>query len=198
MQKLSPLMKGLVETRARVDAECIRLSSRIADLTARLDKSQVERDSCDRLITKLNNRIRVSHIEPINAWQGRYGRRGALRQAVLDVIKESYPDSLSTAEIASLLQATFNLDFVTCADRNEWCRHSVKGPLKRLARTKVIARVHDPAANTGKTGRWRWIPPDSSTSLAVQAAAAGLGTSYALDADHLEAEPPPEEDDLPR
>ena len=32
-------MKGLAETRARVDAECIRLSSRIADLTVQLDKS---------------------------------------------------------------------------------------------------------------------------------------------------------------
>jgi len=109
-------MKGLVETRARVDAECIRLSSRIADLTVQLDKSRAERDSCDQLITKFNNRIRVSQIEPINAWQGRYGKRGNLKQALLEVIKQAYPDSIPTTEITLHLQAIFGLDFVTTAE----------------------------------------------------------------------------------
>ncbi len=73
----------------RVDAECIQLSSLIAALTARLKKSQTKRDSCDRRISRLNNQIRTSQIEQIHAWQGKYGKRGAFKQELCNVIEKA-------------------------------------------------------------------------------------------------------------
>jgi hypothetical protein len=194
-------MKGLVETRARADAECLRLSCLIESLTTKLAKATGERDSCDQLITRLNNQIQPAQIEPINAWQGRYGKRGSFRRAILQAITLAYPNPISTTEIALYLQATFNLTFATPSQRRTWAHNSVNPRLRELVNSKAIRRIHDPSANIGKVGLWLWIPLDqASADMYALAAHASLPTAGAFDQGglELELEPVPEEDDLPR
>lgn len=199
MQRLSPLMKGLVETRARADAECTRLPQLIDDLTAQLHKAQVERDSCDQLITKLNSQIQPRQIDPIHAWQGRYGKRGAFKQAILNLVKAAYPNSIPTTHLSYCLEATFELTFATRDERKHWVHYSIANQLRALVRNNLIERIHDPKVITGKTGYWRWIPPDQANAdLKTLAAQAGLTTTSAFEPPDIEAEPVPEEDDLPR
>jgi len=198
VQRLSPLMKGLVETRARADAECFRLSLLIESLTLKLTKTQAERDSCDQLISRINNQIQPDQIEPVNAWQGRYGKRGAFRQAILKAITLAYPNPISTTEIAQYLQATFNLFFAIPGQRRTWAHNSINPRLRELVNSKAIQRIHDPSANIGKAGLWLWIPPDqASTDLHALAANAGLPTVGAIDQDYPVLEDCLE-DDLPR
>ncbi|WP_265946161.1 hypothetical protein [Dechloromonas sp. A34] len=143
-------MKGLVETRARADAESNRLSHLIESLTLKLTKTQDERDSCDHLIASLNNQIQPGQIEPINAWQGRYGKRGAFRQAILKAITLAYPHPISTTEIAQYLQATFNLIFAIPSQRKIWVHNSINTRLRELANSKSIQRIHDPLPISAK------------------------------------------------
>lgn len=70
VQKLSPVMKGLVETRARADGQCNKLARLIGTLSADLQRARAERDACDLLIAKINSHVRPDQIEPINAHQG--------------------------------------------------------------------------------------------------------------------------------
>lgn len=199
MQKLSPLMKGLVETRARADAQCLRLSHLIEHLTSQLAKSTSERNSCDQLITSLNSQIQPGQIEPINAWQGRYGKRGTLKAIILQALREAYPSELSTTHIAALLQHLFALEFQTPAQRKAWVRDTINNRLQALVHANLIHRTHDPKANTGRPGTWQWIPPGQAFSnLQTLSGQAGIHTTCALDQDYLELEPAPEEDDLPR
>lgn len=192
-------MKGLVETRARVDAEYSRLATLIDELNAKIAKVEAERNSCDQLITKLNARIQANQIEPINGWQGRYGTRGALKFTILQALQIAYPNELTTSVIANHLQNTFDLLFITANERRTWVHHTVNNRLNALARAKLIERTHNSEKCTGHPGTWRWIPPDStSVSLQALAAHAGLPTVGALDIDDLALEPAPEEDDLPR
>lgn len=174
MQKLSPLMKGLVENRARLDAECIRLSRLIEDLTTKLRKASKQREACDRLITRQNSQVRVAQIQPIFAWQGHYGPRGALRQAIIDQIRLAYPSSISTTALIKNLEVAFGLCFVTSGQRQAWIKNSIKPRLRELANAKVIIRLHDPAANAGVTGVWEWAPEGPPATLASIAAAEGV------------------------
>lgn len=203
MQKLSPLMKGLVETRARVDAKYIRLASLIANLKTKIEKVEAERDSCDQLITKLNNSIKAHQIEPINAWQGRYGQRGALSKEILNTLQQAYPKSISTSTIALQVETTFQLTFYTRAERVHWAAKSLASRLSKLARDNIIERLHNPHANTGQPGLWRWIPKDShSPNLQALASSTGVPVIQAATPDPLEfasmLEADAEDDDLPR
>ena len=199
MQKLSPLMKGLVETRARADAECLRLSLLIENLTTQLAKATSERNSCDQLISRINNQIQPSQIEPINAWQNRYGKRGTLKQTIITTLKNAYPNILSTSQICSSLQSKFNLAFNTPSERKDWVSNSIGNLLNKLARAQKILRLHNPTINSGQPGLWQWIPNNQENSnLQTLAAHAGLTTVGALGIEDLELEPAPEEDDLPR
>ena len=190
-------MKGLVETRARADAEYIRLASLIANLKTKIAKVEAERDSCDQLVTKLNNRIQAHQIEPINAWQGRYGQRGALSKEILATLQQAYPNSISTSVIALQVETAFQLTFYTRAERGHWAAKSLASRLSKLARDNVIERLHNPHANTGLPGLWRWIPKGSpSADLETLAREAGIPVIQACGPDPLE--PAPEEDNLPR
>jgi len=96
-------LKGLAETRARADGELKRHQKLLSEIERKLKvaKADVERyqhmqvqvaqqlvvaqtdlDACDRLIRKCDARINPEEIEPISAWKGRYGKRGALKASI--------------------------------------------------------------------------------------------------------------------
>lgn len=228
MQKLSPLMKGLVETRARADAGLQNALKSVAhrtkylnQLTTTFERKAAQlnrsinnanhianealriRQACDQFISKLKDGIDPSCIEPIDGWQGRYGPRGALGNAVQQVVEAAYPREITTEEVAASIHQSYSLTFETPAERKEWKRVSILGRLGYLCRTGRIERLHDPKSNSGQTGTWRWIPTDQPfADLQALATQAGICTTFALDQDQLEfasmLEPTPEEDDIPR
>lgn len=197
MQKLSPVMKGLVETRARADGQCSQLARLIESLTADLQRARAERDACDLLIAKINRHIRPNQIEPINAHQGRYGPHGSLRGTIITLIRSEYPNSITTTELVALLAIALQRNFATPDQRKAWIRCSVGPALRELVDDGVICRLHDPAVNTGRAGVWRWLPPKQPAGSLVQlAAAAGLAT--VAETARLADEVTHDDDDLPR
>ena len=73
-------LKGLAETRARVDADVQRLQKIHDEIAEKLAEATAERNSCDCLIRKYDERLDPNVIAPIQAWKGRYGPRGALKR----------------------------------------------------------------------------------------------------------------------
>ena len=222
MQKLSPLMKGLLETRARADAEHqnalkaanlrinhlnritlayqreqARIQQYISQAQEKAEAALAARLACDQLILKLQQGIDLSRIEPINAWQGRYGQRGALGQAVQAVVEAAYPLEVTTTQIAASIQHQFKLSFPTPKERKSWVRTSIAGRLKYLRRLGHIERLHDPAVTDGKSGRWRAVPsnPMDSDLIALASQANIPLTFFSGDFSTPEST---EEDDLPR
>jgi len=197
VQKLSPVMKGLVETRARADGQCNKLARLIESLSADFQRVRAERDACDLLIAKINSRIRPDQIEPINAHQGRYGPRGSLRGTLIALIRSEHPGSITTTELVALLSATFQRDFPTASQRKAWIKGSIKPALRDLVREGLVNRLHDPTVTDGMPGVWQWVPPKQPTgSLAQLAAAAGL--PIVTETAPLDDEPTSSDDNLPR
>ena len=78
MRKTPSYLKGLAETRARAAADILRYKQVIDEIMVSLAKAQAELEACDTLIKKFDDRLDPTQVEPINHWQGRYGKRGAL------------------------------------------------------------------------------------------------------------------------
>jgi|GEM_PF-4648916 len=83
MQKTPSYLKGLAETRARAAADVLRYQQIIDEVMVSLARAQAEVDACDMLIRKFDDRLDPTQIEPVAHWKGRYGKRGALKEAAM-------------------------------------------------------------------------------------------------------------------
>ena len=157
MRKTHSYLKGLAETRARAHGDYTRLKAIHAEVSQKLLEAETLMLSSDVLIKKYDERLQPSLIPPINAWQGRYGKRGALRRFVSHIIERAYPDSLTTQEISWAAQIEFKLDFLIPAEKRDWVVNSLRGSIKFLVTQGLIERLHDVSDGpTGEVGRWRW------------------------------------------
>lgn len=77
MRKTPSYLKGLAETRARAAGDVQRLQQIYQEIGRHLARAEKDMAACDCLIQNFDERLDPSLIEPIHAWQGRYGKRGA-------------------------------------------------------------------------------------------------------------------------
>lgn len=159
MKKVPSYLKGLVETRARADAHAQRLTAVLEEVRAALAKAERDRDSCDNLIRAYSASLEPDSIEPVRAWRGKYGPRGAFIGAIRDFVKAAYPAEVTSAEVEWHLIIRFKLDFPTSTERKHWKKISVLNKLQNLVRDGELERLEDRDEIQGVTaGRWRWRP----------------------------------------
>lgn len=197
MRKTPSYLKGLAETRARVSAEVLRYEQILQEVGEALAKSRAELAACDTLIKKFDERLNPELIEPIKAWKGRYGKRGALQDAIIRILKEHFPEPVTSKELGWLLQLEFKLDFIDWREKKDWLHHSVGGRLIVLVRRGLVERLHDPAVKTGQTGSWRWKGDDCKSLGDLAALAESSGVTTHSSSEHYEPEDEPATDDLP-
>lgn len=182
MRKTPAYLKGLAETYARASGDVLRLTKLIQEVSQQLNVAKSEIDACDRLIRKFNCSLEPGLIPPIRAWQGRYGKRGDMSAALKRHLKDAWPQSLTSTELAWDIQLEFGLDFHTGEERSRWQKNSVVGALKRLVKYDEVERLHDASSKpTGAVGRWR-SKSDAAPSvdrLLAQVAAAGVSVQQA-------------------
>jgi hypothetical protein len=197
MRKTPSYLKGLAETRARVAADVRRYQQLHDEIGEALEKAKAELTACDMLIRKYDERLNPELIEPIKAWKGRYGKRGELKEAILETLKARAPDFVTMAEIVWELRVRFKLDFISWHYQVQWSRGTVGKQLRRLLEQGVVERLHDPVANAGLVGSWRWKGEgcESLGDLAALAKSSGVATSIGVAP--YEAEGELATDDLP-
>lgn len=182
MRKTPSYLKGLAETRARADADVQRLQKIHDEVAEKLAEAQAERDSCDRLIRKYDERLDPNLIAPIRAQKGRYGEHGQLTRIIVSRLETAWPDSVSTQELAWAIQMECQLDFMTKVARYEWVRNSVRRKLNILVSLGAVERLHEVAKGAAQEhGQWRW-KPQAGVSLDELLAAAksnGVGAKQA-------------------
>jgi hypothetical protein len=177
MKKVPSYLKGLAETRARVAADVIRYTRIRDEVITYLAVAEAELAACDRLIKKFDLRLDPTSIKPIKAWQGRYGQRGALKDATEAYLKTNAPTAITTTEICWELQTKFQLDFEHPMERKRWINNSLKTHLRRLVGLGQVERSEETASDGSKHRGWRWKQEGAKTldDLAAMATAAGVG-----------------------
>jgi hypothetical protein len=183
MKKVPSYLKGLAETRARVAADVVRYQRIKDEVGGSLKDARAELAACDRLIKKFDSRLDPRLIQPIKAWKGRYGDRGALKDAIVQYLKESAPDLVSTTELCWILQNRFQLDFSSPADRRRWVMNTLRAQLKRLVSQGLVERLEIETLQGETQSGWRCkeVGPKTLGDLAAMAAAAGVGVQEAED-----------------
>lgn len=197
MRKTPSYLKGLAETRARVAADVQRYQQLHNEIGQTLEKAKAELVACDTLIRKFDERLNPELIEPIKAWKGRYGKRGARKEAILEMLQAKAPDFVTTTEIVWALQVRFRLDFFDWREKDNWARNSVGNLLRELVKQGLVQRLHDPTANTGESGRWRWVNAGCEALADLTALAESSGVTTHSSAEPYESEKESAADDLP-
>jgi hypothetical protein len=96
---------------AKADAE--RYQKMEVELARKLEEARTDLKYCDWLICRFDSRLDPSEIEPIVARKCRYGKRGALKEAVSRILKDHAPVALSIPELSTVIILEFQLTFAT-------------------------------------------------------------------------------------
>jgi hypothetical protein len=165
---------------AKADAE--RYQKMEIELARKLEEARTDLKSCDWLICKFDSRLDPSEIEPIVAWKGRYGKRGALKEAASRILKDNAPVALSIPELSKVIILEFQLTVATDKAMKAWAHNSIGGALKTLLSEGLVERIDAPRAEWGGSdGRWRWKggAEASLNELRSSAGGTGVGTQQA-------------------
>jgi hypothetical protein len=186
-RKVPSFLAGLVDSRARADGQIRRLTTILDEVQEKLATATRHRDACDRLLTEAWAALDAGQIDPINGWLGRYGKRGALLDAVQHCLLLAGPRGLSNSELYSQLEAMFGLVFCTSTLRKRW-QSTIRRALFSLKVRGLAEPLHDQTTRDGAHGRWRWSEPDVPSVRAIEqlAKAQGVAVEIATDEDDID------------
>lgn len=139
MKRLPTAVRQLAERHARAKGTVARLEAAIAKLQTQVDAARASQDAAGLVLTRLEERVQLDAIAGITARYRRFGKRGALRDAMLEVLRTSGTTWVSTVELGQAMQTRFQLEFISSAQRMTWVI-SLKSTLLRLVDNGVLER----------------------------------------------------------
>lgn len=154
MKNTPTALKWLAEKRGRLAHDLTQTRKIAEGLAARVATLETDLAAVDRAISLFDARIDPERIEPVNA-HSRYGRRGALKTAVLEALKAHAPEWVATENIEALVCLELGLVFETPAVRKRWYDNSLTKQLRVLVASGEVERQHDPDEAGSGMGRWR-------------------------------------------
>lgn len=155
--KALPLQQKL----AWLEAEIAKVKTRLAKVQESAQRIQRDIDALDVVLDVMHSQVNKDAVGPVNAWAGRYGERGALKEFIASFVRSAAPHSVKTVAIVDAVVWRFNLVIETQKER-EVLRHSVRRTLRRLRdEDGAVESLH--ARRLGAPdGLWRWkaqLPP---------------------------------------
>lgn len=147
-------MRWMVESHARLAGDIARTEKLIAVLQADLDRLRELQSSLAMSARFFDSSIDPSKLPKLNGWKGRYGKRGALKKAVLAVLQEAHPEPLRTVEIAVQVINRLGLAIEGRRAVSMWIDASLRKVLQRGVAEGDIERLHD-ALDAAGMGRWQ-------------------------------------------
>ncbi|MDO8772050.1 MAG: hypothetical protein Q7K57_25755 [Burkholderiaceae bacterium] len=177
-------LAGLVELSLASDKPYIdeldALLEKLSLLEERLAISALQRNeittalsALDEEIVKLSPNTDPSKIQAIFGWKDRYGKRGAFRQYILDVLKSHHPEYIGFTDLADLATKKFGLTFATASEKVDWRNKNLRDALKELRNQLLIESIVSPTKAKGqKKLLWRF-KLDRQPTLAELAALDG-------------------------
>ena len=173
-KKIRSYLKGLAENRARAAGDIIRFERIAAEVNEKLTNARLDVESCDRLIKKYDARLKPERIGPIRVWPHHKGKRGELKNLLIEIIEREAPSEVSLVELCNEVEIRWELTFLTEIERTCWRRDAIGRALRRLSQAGRIAAVHSRRGGSPNeaVGRWRAtsgsvLLTDHSTVLAL-------------------------------
>lgn len=178
-KKTPPHIKWLLNERAMLQGELRRLATRLPAYKERLDAAQAvleqERATLSRAqraykdtlqkiqalaitVESMAPEVNPDAVGPVNAWAGKYGKRGTLIAFLKEHLRHEYPDSLTLPEICLAVQTNFGLVLSASFERKN-LRDSIRARLCECRAQGLVESLDVPLRGArGSTWRWRSEP----------------------------------------
>lgn len=170
MKKVPSALKWLAEKRGRVAYELQQTAAIAEQVQAKLESLKLDLTSLDRVIQVYDSAIEPTSIEPVGAWKGRYGPRGALRESLIRFLQAYSPEWVHTDNIETLVSMDLGLVFATSGERKRWYDNSFRRCLKKLVEDGLVERRHDSLDHGSEVGAWRWRQERTATLAEIREA----------------------------
>jgi hypothetical protein len=144
----------MVENHARLAGDIARTEKLVAVLQADLERMRDLQGSLASVTRYFDANIAPERLPVLNGWAGRYGKRGALKAAVMAVLEEAHPEPLRTLEIAVRVIDRLGLAIETPKQLTLWMDSSLTKVLRRGVADGSVERLHE-AFDTNEMGLWR-------------------------------------------
>lgn len=92
----------------------------------------------------------------VKAHNEKYGGRGHLRLWIRDVLQSVAPEPIDTFRLLVMAEATFQLEFASIKQRQNYCRNTLGRALRAMLEANEVERLHD-LETAHKPGVWRWV-----------------------------------------
>jgi hypothetical protein len=161
MKRLSSAVRQLAERHARLKGRAETLESQLAALTSELALVRRQLAAVGTVLVGFDSRVQPDEIAPIAAWKGKYGKRGGLRGAMLELLSAAEGHWLPTTDLYLYLRHLFDLVFVTQDDLRNW-QCTVRQQLRCFLKEGLVEK--SPAGSRGRPV-WRLASAQASFSL---------------------------------
>lgn len=161
LENLAQLRSELTQALELRERAVQTAQKRVASVENRLCQAQATLAALDRSIAVMHSSVDPSAAGVVNAWAGKYGRRGSLKAFVAQQVQNRAPEAITTSELVHLVLAYFNLAPIHPGQRQR-LRRSMKSALVACAKRGLIQPLHAPSGN--KMGQWLWVE-DRAPSL---------------------------------
>lgn len=168
---------GLLAKQVRLQHQMEKVLFELARSRTVQGRAQVSIGALDATMGLVCARVEPTSAGVVDAWAGRYGKRGALGEFIGDALRAAAPAPLTTTVLMNLAARQFGISFPVAKDRRSFNK-SVGSSLFWLHRRGLIEPLHD--RRFGSHGLWRWREPmPSLDELRALVAAAATGSEGA-------------------
>lgn len=179
-RKVNSRLKKLAESRARAIATIERLNESLGLLLPKIEEAKAAlhhleetKFEVERRITQFHNEIRKTDrtikeefpgVEPTEipstyGFRSEYGKRGMLRETILDVLRDAGENGLTLRELCIRVSAKFEMVHYTPEEFKRWVDNSIEPALKRMRRDKAqVQNIRVPGAYP----RWVFVNTEYS------------------------------------
>lgn len=126
----------------------------------------------DLTMEMAHRNVRSDAAGTVHAWAGKYGKRGALKEFIVQSLREASPCALTTVALIAAATQHFGLQFETITEKLIF-RQTIRRYLRLLREVdETVESLHE--RRTGcPTARWRWKTAPTLADLKALAGAAG-------------------------
>jgi len=147
-------------TQVALRAKQGRLEHQLAKVQFLLERSQCAQSRAQASIDALDTTMALAHprVEPtaggiVDAWAGKYGKRGGLGEFIAQSLRDVAPAQLTTTVLMNLAARQFGITFALAKDRRSFNK-SVNSSLTWLLKRGLAEPLH--SREFGAHGVWRW------------------------------------------
>ena len=177
VSKAEKTQAGLRAKQARLERQLAKVQFLMERSLCAQSRAQASMNALDVTMALVHSRLEPTAGGIVDAWAGKYGKRGGLGEFIAQSLRNSAPAPLTTTVLMNLAAQNFGITFPLAKDRRSFNK-SVSSSLFWLLKRGLVEPLHN--RQEGAHGVWRWkvqTPTLDALRLRGQAMAEDLTVS---------------------